>query len=131
MACSLAEGAPAGGASGDDLPNAGMERQTILGMGPCHMASELTKYFNASKQVLATPRIVYVSRAPDAGKFGHRGFKLCPIFENVQGIGFWAVPQVLGERSSPRQQGLGKCRWTETSPLQGICHFIWKRTSFK
>ena len=96
---------PAGGASSsatnseDGLPKAGMELQTILGSGARHMASELTEYLNATRGVLATPRIVYVSMAPDAGKFGHRGLKLCPVFENAQGIGFWAAPQVLGERS--------------------------------
>ena len=36
------------------------------------MAPELTKYLNASKKVMATPRIVYVSMALDAGNLGTR-----------------------------------------------------------
>ena len=42
--------------------------------------------------------------ALDAVKFGSCGFTLWPVFENVQGIGFWVAPQVLFERL-PREQG--------------------------
>ena len=67
----------------DSLPAADLQMQTILGGCPRHIASELTKYLAASRELLVSAEPLYVSAAPDAGKFNHREFKLCPIFENA------------------------------------------------